>query len=133
MIKVLASLGLLVVIVTAFRHRNTARNRAWKKIAAVLFVVIALLSIFFPTVSDRIAHTVGVGRGADLILYMLLLAFMFISVNTYLKFRDYDDQITTLARRLAIEEAVRRYGVEDKDIAPRSATPPPEGPDRPAD
>lgn len=114
MIKILASFGLLVIIVTAFRYRNTARNRAWKKIAAFLFIVAALLSIFFPAASDRIAHSVGVGRGADLVLYMLLLAFMFVSVNTYLKFRDYDNKITSLARALALEEARRRYGVDEE-------------------
>lgn len=110
MIKILLLVGLVIVALSALRNRNSMRFKAWKKLMLVGFAAIAVVFVVSPGVSDRVAQSVGVGRGADLLLYLLLVTFLFVSVNTYLKFRDYDDQITLLARRLAIEEALRRHG-----------------------
>lgn len=113
MIKIVLGVGLFVVVVSAIRNRNTMRFRAWKKLMFAFFALLAIAFVVFPDISNDMAQAVGVGRGADLLLYLLVVAFLFVSVNTYLKFRDYDDVITKLARRLAIEEACRRYDIDD--------------------
>jgi hypothetical protein len=73
----------------------------------VVFALLCIVSVADPESTNRLAGAVGVGRGADLLLYLTVLGFLFVSVNTYLKFKDQDARIALLARRLAIEEAVR--------------------------
>jgi hypothetical protein len=110
MIKLLLILGLAVVAVSMLRNRNTIRFRAGKKLLLVTFAVLAVLAVAFPDWLNDVARSVGVGRGADLLLYWLTVAFLFVALNTYLKFKDYDTVLTSLSRRIAIDEAMRRYG-----------------------
>src|SRR3954468_3459000 len=110
MIKLLLVVGLVVVAVSLLRNRNTMRFRAGKKLLLAGFAVLAVLAVAFPDWLNDVAKSVGVGRGADLLLYGLIVAFLFVAMNTYLKFKDYDIVLTRLSRRIAVDEAMRRYG-----------------------
>ena len=48
---------------------------------------------------------VGVGRGADLVLYLGLLALAFVCLLLYSKIRELEVALTDLARSIAIAEA----------------------------
>jgi small membrane protein len=127
MIKLLLVVGLVVVAVSMLRHRNTMRFRAGKKLLLAAFAVLAVAAVAFPDWLNDVAKGVGVGRGADLLLYLLIVAFLFVALNTYLKFKDYDTVLTRLSRRIAIDEALRRYG----PVTGSSSTPsPPDEPNR---
>lgn len=105
LIQVLLVTAIAVVVVSFLRNRNAMRFQAGKKLLFGLFVVGCLVAVVNPDGLTSVAHLVGVGRGADLILYGLVIAFVFVSLNTYLKFRDYEARLTRLARRLAIAES----------------------------
>jgi hypothetical protein len=96
-----------VVILTAarlLRHRG-ARTQAVRRLGLMLFAAFAVWSILFPSVWNQIARLVGVGRGTDMVLYALVVAFLSFTLTTYLRFRDLQTRYTTLARRLALDEA----------------------------
>jgi hypothetical protein len=94
------------VILTAvrlLRHRG-ARTQAVRRLGLMLFAALAVWSILFPSVWNRIAGMVGVGRGTDMVLYALVVAFLSFTLTTYLRFRDLETRYTKLARRLALDE-----------------------------
>jgi small membrane protein len=86
-------------------HANTYRVRAWKKILLVIFTLFMIVSIIWPDVTTKLAHHVGIGRGADLILYFVAIGFIFESINVHLKFQKQRSQMHKLARKIAILEA----------------------------
>ena len=96
----------LVVLVVArlFRSRG-ARAQAIRRIGLVVFAAFAAVSILFPDMWTKIAQKVGAGRGADLVLYALVVAFLSFTVTTYLRFRDLETNYTRLARRIALSDA----------------------------
>jgi hypothetical protein len=53
---------------------------------------------------------VGVGRGADLVLYALVVTFMLVSVVLFRRLEQLERRYTQLARTLAVQEA-RQGGV----------------------
>jgi hypothetical protein len=94
------------VILTAvrlLRHRG-ARTQAVRRVGLMLFAALAVWSILVPSVWNRIAGMVGVGRGTDMVLYALVVAFLSFTLTTYLRFRDLETRYTKLARRLALDE-----------------------------
>lgn len=94
------------VILTAvrlLRHRG-ARTQAVRRLGLMLFAALAVWSILVPSVWNRIARLVGVGRGTDMVLYALVVAFLSFTLTTYLRFRDLETRYTKLARRLALDE-----------------------------
>jgi hypothetical protein len=119
-ILIVAALGLLVILL---QRRDAAKTRAWKKLIMIALVAFAVFSILNPDFTSTIAHFVGVGRGTDLLLYALVAVFVYVVVGFYLNFRDVQRQLTILARRLAIDEAMQRHhgtAAEPPPPSPRS-------------
>src|SRR5262245_66168769 len=72
-----------------------------------IFAVFTLLAlacgaVLFPDVTSDIAHVVGVGRGADLIMYLLHVGLLFVVIHYYTKFVELEQQITHLVREIAL-------------------------------
>jgi len=104
-IKVVIIAGLLAALVLFFVNPNTHGSRATQKIGVVLVVAFGIIVAWSPNISNEIAHRLGVGRGADLLLYVLTLAFVFSLLAHYIRSREEARRIAVLARRVAILEA----------------------------
>lgn len=104
LIQVLLIAVVIAVVARLFRSRG-ARAQAIRRIGLVLFAIFAAVSILFPAVWNQIARVVGVGRGTDMVLYALVVAFLSFTVTTYLRFRDLETNYTRLARRMALESS----------------------------
>lgn len=86
-------------------NRTKAHARAGTKLVTIGFTTIAVLFILFPDSANEVANVLGVGRGADLVLYFLVVLFIFFILSYYLRTNDEQKRIVVLARRLAILEA----------------------------
>jgi hypothetical protein len=62
--------------------------------------IVALL----PDTSTIAARIVGVGRGADLVIYVSLIGVFYLVFRMYVKVEDLERQITRLVRKLALED-----------------------------
>lgn len=62
--------------------------------------------VWFPEHSTVIAHAIGVGRGADLILYLWMALSLLIALNIHLQLRAQFEAITMLTRQLALSEPI---------------------------
>ena len=59
-----------------------------------LLIGAAATAIVFPDMTQDAADFVGVGRGADLVLYMSIVAVMFVLLHYYTKFVELQRQLT---------------------------------------
>lgn len=99
---------LIVAIVALFgllRSRTSAKSRAWVKVGYVGFVLAGVYAVLRPNDTTVVAHWVGVDRGADLMLYALIIAFIFTTLSTYMRFKDLELRYARLARAVALEGA----------------------------
>lgn len=99
------------IIFRALNKRRSHSGRAWKKIGLILLPVVMIIAVIFPDITNDVASIVGVGRGADLILYATVVAFIFYVLNAYLKEQDERDISIRLGRKIAIIEANKRYDI----------------------
>jgi len=99
-------LGLIAVlaILVVWPGRG-ARRLALRRVSLLALMVIAAILVIFPSLSNSLASVVGVGRGADLLLYGLFIAFIVYVVATRAHHSRIDLQITDLARAQAIASA----------------------------
>ena len=65
----------------------------------------AAVSIAFPEIPSVVARLLGIGRGADLVLYLSILFMLGAFFGIYLRFRRIDEQMTEIVRHLAIRDA----------------------------
>ncbi|MFD9125786.1 DUF2304 domain-containing protein [Kitasatospora sp. NPDC059571] len=118
-IQLLLIAGSLSVALMFIRRWNAAHTRAWKRIAFSLFVLANIYAVLRPTDVTWVANRLGVGRGTDLVLYLMVIAMAFLALNTYLRFRELEKKLTDLARTVAINEGSRLNNERfDPEVAP---------------
>jgi hypothetical protein len=97
--------AVLLLLVFFLRSHGTSRAAASVKIGFVLFLLFAVIAVLYPDSITKVARLVGVGRGTDLVLYLMVVGFAFAMINTYLRFRDMSFRYARLARALALRDA----------------------------
>lgn len=103
-IKIILITGLISLVVYFMSNADTYRVNVTKKLLGLFFVLFAIMSVLFPNLTDDVARPLGIGRGADLLLYLLVIAFLFTVLNVYINNRKSNEQITKLARKISILE-----------------------------
>lgn len=106
-IKVLLLVGVAVATALLTRSSTGARHQAIRRALLVLFAVATATVVIAPSLLSRAALLVGVGRGTDLLLYALVVAFVWFLAAYYGRMRAMNRQITALTRALALSEARR--------------------------
>ncbi|MTW15948.1 DUF2304 family protein [Rhodoplanes serenus] len=99
-------LSVLLAIVLLYAV-STLRKAPVVGIAAILTAMCGLYLVWFPSHATGLAHLAGVGRGADLVVYTWVVISLLMLLNLHLKLRAQMEEITRLARAVALAEAAR--------------------------
>jgi len=104
-IQILLIAAVVALLVYLLRSRTNAKAKAWVKVGYVLFVIAAIYAILRPDDTTVVANWLGVDRGADLLSYALVIAFVFTTLSTYLRFKELELRYARLARAVALQSA----------------------------
>ncbi|WP_232661085.1 DUF2304 domain-containing protein [Pseudonocardia sp. TRM90224] len=105
LIQFVLVIAVLLVLFVFVRSSNATYVQASKRVGLVLFALANVYAVMRPDDLTAIAKMLGVGRGTDLVLYALVVAFMAGMFSMYQRFRVVDRRYTELARTVAIREA----------------------------
>lgn len=105
LIQLILVVSVLALMVLFVRSSGAIYVQASKRIALVLFAIANVYAVMRPDDVTAVARVLGVGRGTDLVLYALVVAFMAGMFSFYQRFRVVDRRYTELARTVAIREA----------------------------
>jgi hypothetical protein len=124
-ILVFQIVAIVAVVIIAFLilRGGGARHQAIRRILLVLFVLGAAVSVLFPQLLTALARLVGIGRGTDLLLYVLVIAFLGFAATTYRRSRQLENQITELARQIALLGAEKPPAESAPAARPKKGTP----------
>ncbi|MFE7560305.1 DUF2304 domain-containing protein [Kitasatospora sp. NPDC057500] len=106
-IQLLLMVGTGALVLAFVRRWDAAHTRAWKRMAFFAFVVANVYAVLRPQDVTWIANKLGVGRGTDLVLYLLVVAMAFMTLNTFMRFRSLEKKLTDLARTVAVNDGQR--------------------------
>jgi hypothetical protein len=104
-IQALLIVAVLALLMYLLNSRRSARSKAWVKVGFVLFVVAGIYAILRPDDTTVVANWLGVKRGTDLMEYVLIIAFVFVTLSAYLRFKDLELKYARLARSVALQNA----------------------------
>lgn len=94
-------LALMIVYVLYFR------SKIFNRIIFFILFFVGLVFVIFPELSNDVARFVGVGRGADLVLYLTIIIFYASFLFLYSKFKKLEAIQTEFIRKGAIEQAIK--------------------------
>ena len=61
--------------------------------------------VVWPGAAQWAAERVGVGRGADFVVYFAIVGGLFVAANFYFRFKRQEQQLVTIVRELALRNA----------------------------
>ena len=105
MIKIPLMLALAFFAFYGWRQRRISPAIGF---AMPLLTLIGIALVLRPEFAQRAAHLLGIGRGADLVLYIWTMVSLLLLANLHFRMRGQSAMITILTRELAILEARQR-------------------------
>lgn len=105
LIQIVLILAVLIGLVALVRDGGKTYVQASKRVGLLVFAGVSVFAVIRPESFTVLAGFLGVGRGTDLLLYGLVVAFVFGMLSMYVRFRVVDRRYTDLARAFAIRDA----------------------------
>jgi hypothetical protein len=109
-IKILLIAAALGVAVLVLREKVPGQREASRRAVGLMVVLAGIIAVLWPDLTTQAANAVGVGRGTDLVLYLLVTAFAYSALATAQRIHRLQHDITVLTRELALSQAARPGG-----------------------
>lgn len=100
----------LPAIAIVIRNYDRIVGKVAARLFYVMFALLVVVAVIFPSLTQRVAHLLGVGRGADLIFYLTTMSLITLGGITLVKFRSMESRIVAIARQMALDEFVASEG-----------------------
>ena len=117
-IQVILVLAIVFIGILLTRSVPSDSHLALRRLLVFALMLTAIVMILVPEWLTAVANTVGIGRGADLLLYALVLTFMGYLATDYRRNLQARQQVTKLARELALAEQRIADALEARDERP---------------
>jgi small membrane protein len=104
-IKILLISGILGAVIFALRSSGSTTLLAVRRVGVLAFAGAAAVSILFPDALTWVANRVGVGRGADLLLYGSVIIAIFVALGFHHRVQALEERVTLLTRALALHDS----------------------------
>lgn len=101
-IQIILTIGVAVLALYMYLR---LRSSLFDVILIGVFFAVGVFFVLFPETTNKIAHWVGVSRGADLLFYFSILFLFFLILKLYSRLRRVEQKFTELVRNKSIEEA----------------------------
>lgn len=98
----LASLVVIIIIKSSHIYYQGRLSRSFTTLWLALWTAM-LIVIAQPNILSKISQLVGIGRGADLALYLSILVVFFLIYLIFVKLNKLENQFTILIRQLALK------------------------------
>jgi hypothetical protein len=105
LIQILLIAAVLLLLLAFLRHHGKSHTAAGVKLGFAVFMVFGVLAVLLPDQVSKVANFVGVGRGTDLLLYGMVVAFGFATINTFLRFKELELRYAKLVRAVALQNS----------------------------
>lgn len=107
-IQIVLSIFFLVAILKAI-GRARDKEIPWSEaIVWIFFWVAAFVILLKPDFSYYLAHILGVGRGADAVMYVSLAVIFFIIFRLFVRLEKIERDITKIVRKISLDDKEKK-------------------------
>ena len=99
------AIALVLVGLYLLKARKSASQQAIRRLFILVALLAGFVAVLFPNYTNEVASYLGIGRGADLLLYAFVVFSLFYVVHQYRR-QLWQEKVTTdLARALTLAQA----------------------------
>jgi hypothetical protein len=96
-------LGIAALLFILISYLRKFRRPALDKLFIGILLATGIFFVLYPEVTNQLAHFLGIGRGADLIFYLAILGFGYMTLILYTKIKKLEEQLTNIVRKQSLE------------------------------
>jgi len=100
---ILTLFALFAIVRTTRQYQRRKVSLHWLLLWNGLWAVV-IATALYPKTADAIAGAVGVGRGADLALYMAVVTLAYLVFRLFVRQEETEHSVTKLVREIAIRD-----------------------------
>lgn len=130
LIKGILLIGFIGIAWFLMRPVHSPGHLALRRLSTMLVIAFAVFAVLFPGLLNKVAYQLGVERGINLLVYVIVLAFFAQMANTYRRDSSQERRMTGLARAIALDSVRSPIDEGDahsgEDRGPATAHPPSE-------
>lgn len=109
--QIVLIIALILFIVYVYRLRSVLLER----FIYLACALVGLVLVIAPDFSTRIANLLGIGRGADLLVYLFIIAGLFYAVSLRARIKRHEQMLTDLVRQMALQKPEQGKTNPDRD------------------
>lgn len=102
-IKIILIAAAIAIGVLVLRERVSGQHVLLRRAIGLVVVALAIVAVLWPMLTTYVANALGVGRGTDLVLYVLVVVFVFNAVAMTQRIHGLEQTVAVLVRELAID------------------------------
>ena len=88
------------------QYEKRQASRYWAVVWSFMWLVVIIVALM-PQATDAVAKFVGVGRGADLLVYLAVIFLLFATYRMMVREQKMSEDITELVRKIAVDRPER--------------------------
>lgn len=103
LIQILLSLFILFALIKVFGRFRAKEISFWPLVFWKIFWLAVVVVVWQPNLSTEIANRLGVGRGADLIMYVSVAVLFYLFFRISVRLEGLERNITKIVREIALK------------------------------
>ncbi len=107
-IQLILILFVLFALSRAYLRYEEGKIRTGEFVFWVVIWVSAIIAIIWPRTVGYLSQTFGIGRPADLILYVALILLFYLIFRAYVALDSIEEEITKIVREVAIKKGKKK-------------------------
>lgn len=98
--------SLYAILRTRKQYEAKNASRYWMVVWSVVWLFVIAVAVV-PQATDVVAAWVGVGRGADLLVYLAVIVLLYVTYRSLVRQQKMSEDITELVRKIAVDRPER--------------------------
>jgi len=107
-LQILISIFVALVVAKLMQQRQRSKISNLSFATWLVLWLIVLIVFWQPSATSYLALWLGIGRGADLVVYVAIIALFYLQLKIFTKFNKIDSEITKLVRKEALRDDKER-------------------------
>lgn len=103
-LPIIVSLFIVIILFKLFKQKQANRISLLNFVIWCLLWLIVLIVFWQPDTTSYVANLLGIGRGADLVIYLSIIVIFYLLFRIFVKLNKIDTDITKLVRKDALKD-----------------------------
>jgi len=108
LLQIIITILVILILSVIVNKKSQSKISLSQAVIWTILWLIILLVFWYPELASYLATALGIGRGADLIIYLAVLAIFYMIFRMYLRLDKFNSDLTKVVRQVGLDQANKK-------------------------